>query len=215
MARPGDLEILLAAASNDRLLVVDVSDTTDGPSGSTKTIEMPSALAGYVIVARAIATTAPLTGGGDLSADRTLGITAASSSAAGSMSASDKSKMDKIESGTYVPLFGNRGGIASLGTTFEHCYHRSGNIVSINGAKGVTPSSAGQCDFDLSVPFPPSGGWSSVNQARGPVSAAAAQFQGGGTFSRTFSSGNTVQVRFFVASAAALNVTYSFQYPIA
>lgn len=45
---------------------------------------------------RLINTTAPLTGGGDLSADRTLAISAASTVAAGSMSAADKTKLDAI-----------------------------------------------------------------------------------------------------------------------
>jgi hypothetical protein len=48
---------------------------------------------------RAIATAAPLTGGGDLSADRTLGISAATTSAAGSMSAADKTKLDGVATG--------------------------------------------------------------------------------------------------------------------
>ncbi len=45
---------------------------------------------------RAINTTAPLTGGGDLSADRTLAISAATTIAAGSMSAADKTKLDTV-----------------------------------------------------------------------------------------------------------------------
>lgn len=45
---------------------------------------------------RAINTTAPLTGGGDLSADRTIAISAATTAAAGSMSAADKTKLDAL-----------------------------------------------------------------------------------------------------------------------
>lgn len=45
---------------------------------------------------RLINTTAPLTGGGDLSADRTLAISAATTAAAGSMSANDKKKLDNL-----------------------------------------------------------------------------------------------------------------------
>lgn len=43
---------------------------------------------------RLINTTAPITGGGDLSADRTIAISAATTGAAGSMSAADKTKLD-------------------------------------------------------------------------------------------------------------------------
>jgi len=46
---------------------------------------------------RTLSTTAPLTGGGDLSANRTLAISAATTGAAGSMSAADKLKLDGIE----------------------------------------------------------------------------------------------------------------------
>lgn len=51
---------------------------------------------------RTISTTAPLTGGGDLSANRTLAITAASGAAAGSMSAADFTKLAGIATGATV-----------------------------------------------------------------------------------------------------------------
>lgn len=56
----------------------------------------PGTGGGGVPTSRVIATTAPLAGGGDLTADRTLSITAATSSAAGSMSAADKVKLDNF-----------------------------------------------------------------------------------------------------------------------
>lgn len=46
---------------------------------------------------RSISTTAPITGGGDLSASRTIAISAATTGAAGSMSAADKTKLDGVE----------------------------------------------------------------------------------------------------------------------
>ncbi|MDQ3039483.1 MAG: hypothetical protein M3R16_06785, partial [Pseudomonadota bacterium] len=46
-----------------------------------------------------ISTTAPLTGGGDLSANRTLAISAATTVAPGSMSAADKTKLDGVATG--------------------------------------------------------------------------------------------------------------------
>lgn len=45
---------------------------------------------------RSVSTTAPLAGGGDLSANRTLAISAATTGAAGSLSAADKTKLDGI-----------------------------------------------------------------------------------------------------------------------
>ena len=64
----------------------------------------PTTLTGYGItdaapLARTISTTAPLTGGGDLSANRTLAISPATTSAAGSMSAADKLKLDGLSGG--------------------------------------------------------------------------------------------------------------------
>ncbi len=51
-----------------------------------------------------------------------------------------------------------------------------------------------------------------VSEARGPVSAAAAQFQGGGTYGDA--DNDQVRIRFFVSSTETLNVTYSFQYQV-
>ncbi len=50
----------------------------------------------YVAKTRTVNTTAPLTGGGALSSDLTLAISAATDSAAGSMSAADKTKLDGL-----------------------------------------------------------------------------------------------------------------------
>lgn len=67
----------------------------------------PTTLSGYGITdavpsSRIIATTAPLTGGGNLSADRTLAISAASGSAAGSMSAADFTKLANLASDSFT-----------------------------------------------------------------------------------------------------------------
>ena len=58
--------------------------------------------ASYAPTTRTINTTAPLTGGGDLSGNRTLAISAATTSAAGSMSAADKTKLDGVAAGATV-----------------------------------------------------------------------------------------------------------------
>ena len=51
---------------------------------------------GGIPSSRTISTTAPITGGGDLTANRTLAISPATSAAAGSMSAADKDILDNI-----------------------------------------------------------------------------------------------------------------------
>lgn len=65
--------------------------TTSGSSlvVDTSVIATVASLAGYVPTSRTIATTSPLQGGGDLSADRTLSILTASGSQAGALSAAD------------------------------------------------------------------------------------------------------------------------------
>lgn len=55
-----------------------------------------SEVASAVATSRTVSTTAPLTGGGDLTANRTLAISAATTSAAGSLSALDKKKLDNV-----------------------------------------------------------------------------------------------------------------------
>ena len=62
-------------------------------SGADK-IKLDALPSTAVASTRLISTTAPLAGGGDLSADRTLTISAATGLAAGSMSAADKAKLD-------------------------------------------------------------------------------------------------------------------------
>ncbi|MBI5297950.1 MAG: WD40 repeat domain-containing protein [Chloroflexi bacterium] len=73
----------------------------------------------YIASSRTISTTAPLTGGGDLSANRTLAISAATTGAAGSMSAADKSKLDGVAASADVTASALPGAIhgATAGTT--------------------------------------------------------------------------------------------------
>jgi hypothetical protein len=55
---------------------------TDGHADTGRVVT-PSGLANHVLNTRSISTTAPLSGGGDLSANRTLSVGAASESASG------------------------------------------------------------------------------------------------------------------------------------
>lgn len=58
----------------------------------------------FVPLARTISTTAPLTGGGALTGNLTLAISAATTGAAGSMSAADKTKLDGLPSTAYATV---------------------------------------------------------------------------------------------------------------
>lgn len=73
--------------------------TGGGTATGTNTGDQTLAGLGGVPTSRSISTTAPLTGGGDLAADRTFGISAATTTDPGSMSAADKTKLDGVAPG--------------------------------------------------------------------------------------------------------------------
>jgi len=102
---------------------------------------------GVVPTSRLINTTAPLTGGGDLTADRTLGISAASGSAAGSMSSADFTKLSGIASGATANVVDNDTTLAADSTTAVPSQHAVKTYVAtaITGTlkfKGSTDCSA-------------------------------------------------------------------------
>lgn len=84
-----------------------------------------------VLESRTISTTAPLTGGGDLSANRTLGISAATTGTAGSMSAADKLKLDGIEAGADVTDAAN---VAAAGAVMNTLVLTAGNGLTGGGS---------------------------------------------------------------------------------
>jgi len=98
-------------------------------------------LSGYVPSTRTISTTAPLTGGGDLSANRTLGISAATTMAAGSMSAADKTKLDGITSGAAVASVGAAAPITTTGGTSP--------TIGIDPADGMSAGSMSSAHYTL------------------------------------------------------------------
>ena len=93
--------------SANRTLSIQKSDAThDGylSSADWSTFNSKQPAGSYAVTTRTISTSSPLTGGGDLSADRTLGIQTASASQAGALSAADWSvfngKEPAISAGT-------------------------------------------------------------------------------------------------------------------
>lgn len=76
-----------------------IDESTDPDSFDYKLAVLFASVALKTSQSRTIDTTAPLAGGGDLSANRTLSIAAASTGAAGSMSSADKTKLDGVASG--------------------------------------------------------------------------------------------------------------------
>jgi hypothetical protein len=107
------------------------------------------AAAGAVMTTRSIATTAPLTGGGDLSSDRTLAISPASQSAAGSMSAREfdmalrqqqgyRYSMDFENSVTGTPWTSSVGGSGTANSVDTTDY--ASHVGVISSETGTTSS---------------------------------------------------------------------------
>lgn len=102
---------------------------------------------------RAISTTAPLAGGGALSADLTLTISAATTLAAGSMSALDKAKLDGVATGAtanssdaFLLARGNHTGTQTAATIsdFNSAARAQTEAELVAGANiTITPSGAG------------------------------------------------------------------------
>ncbi len=113
----------------------------------TKLAGLPSSA---VPTTRTVGTTAPLTGGGDLSADRTLSIVPASAIVPGSMSAADFSKLAALPS-SAVPTTRNIGTTAPL---------TGGGDLSADRTLAISPASTGNAgslagvDFDKLATIP-------------------------------------------------------------
>lgn len=127
-----------------------------------------SATGGSVPTSRTISTTLPLTGGGDLSADRTLGINAATTAAAGSMSGADKAKLDTITAGSYTPTLTGATNVASS-TAFISYYTKIDSIVTVVGRLNVDPTGTGTTQLRISLPI--ASAFSAVTQLSGVASS--------------------------------------------
>lgn len=95
------LATALSGLSAASATVITAADTVLSAFGKIQAqiTALAASLSGYVPTSRTISTTAPLTGGGNLSANRTLSITAASGAAAGSMSSANFTKLAGIAAG--------------------------------------------------------------------------------------------------------------------
>jgi hypothetical protein len=110
------------------------SGTFSGTSSGTNTGDQTLAGLGGVATTRTISTTAPLTGGGDLSANRTLAISAASGSSAGSMSSADFTKLAGIASGATA----NTGTVTSVALSVPTGLSVAGTPITTSGTFTVT-----------------------------------------------------------------------------
>lgn len=173
------------------------------------------ALSDYVPTSRTIDTAAPLVGGGNLSADRTISISAATSGGAGSMSAADKAKLDLVTSGTYTPSPAGIGNIASVSSADIHSFIQVGNCVALSGAFNVLASSALTfTNFEFDVPVPSN--FTTGPQAGGTITWNQGSSDTGAGLIASNRGANKLSASFISPSSVASNITvrYTVVYPI-
>lgn len=104
---------------------------------------------------RTVSTTAPLSGGGNLSGNLTLGISAATSGAAGSMSAADKAKLDAItgtNTGDQSSIVGIGGTLAQFNAAISDANIPQASTDLTDSAGLVRLATGGTFGADISVP---------------------------------------------------------------
>lgn len=106
------------------LIATDKAKLDNVPTNTT------TALSGKVDTTLTISTTAPLSGGGALSANRTLAISAATTSAPGSMSAADKTKLNNIQPYDKWQTLAVLGMGTAAGGTAANTYYYMANSAS-------------------------------------------------------------------------------------
>lgn len=138
-----------------------VTTNSKGLVTTNSSVLITPAAIGAAVVGRLISTSAPLTGGGDLSADRTLGISAASASAAGSFAAAD---YGHLASG-WIDV--TRQGANSMSTGAS----QAANTTAIGNIMSAAPSGS-------VLYFPP--GWYPINPFQIPAKVFIFQGSGAG-----------------------------------
>ena len=118
-----DLTELTTTANDDLVCIVDVSDTSGSSTGTTKKIKVQNLPAGSGGGVSAVTGTAPIVSSGGTSP--AISITAATTSAAGSMSSADKTKLDGIEANADVTDATN---VASAGALMASSAQLTGNL---------------------------------------------------------------------------------------
>lgn len=125
-------ELTVTPANDDVLHIVDINDTTGGPDGTSKKIKVATLPGGSSGVTSVTGTAPVVSSGGTTPA---ISITAATTGAAGSMSAADKTKLDGIATGAQD------GTVTSVGLAVPSALSVSGSPVTTAGT--ITISGAG------------------------------------------------------------------------
>ena len=93
-------ELSATAASDDVLHIIDVNDNTGGSAGTSKKIKVSNLVSGGGGGVTAVTGTTPIVSTGGTTP--AISINAATTSAAGSMSSADKTKLDGVAAGAEV-----------------------------------------------------------------------------------------------------------------
>jgi hypothetical protein len=143
----GTINLLRVGASS--VTAGDLVSFTDTDGRQTQ--DSGVAAANVVQKARLINTTAPLTGGGDLTADRTIAISAATISAAGSMSAADKAG---LVHGSYSQVnildFG-ADNLATAGSETTNATAMTNALAALPATGGVVYFPFGTYNFNTTI----------------------------------------------------------------
>ena len=183
-----DLDELTIPVSTDVLAIVDVA------ANITKKIQVGNLPGGSGGGVTAVTGTAPITSSGGATPD--IGISAATVSAAGSMSAADKAKLDGIAAGAQV------GTVTSVATgtgltggtiTGTGTISLNANLADLNDVAATVPGDGQVLTYDTANGWQPetpaSGGVSSLNALTG-----ALDIQGLGTNTQVIASGSSIQI---------------------
>jgi hypothetical protein len=117
-----DLGLLATSTINSITLTTIGSTGVATYTQATNTLNIPdysTAFSGFVPTSRTISTTSPLQGGGDLSANRTLSITQATSVTDGYLSSTDWSTFNNKQNAITLSVTGNSGSATFIANTLN------------------------------------------------------------------------------------------------
>lgn len=165
-----------------------------------------------------------LTGGGDITATRTLSLadtavvpgTYGSATAVPILTIDQQGRITKAQTatipvtaaGTYDPVFTASGNVSAI-SSFPATWSRVGNVVTVAGSVNVTPTAAGSlCDFTASLPVP------SAVQGDPWTLAGVMSVNISGIGGIGPGSSGTARMRFSATGATVVSVWYHYQYLI-
>lgn len=161
----------------------------------------PTTLAGY-----GITDAAPLShvgAGGTAHANATT-------STAGFMSSTDKTKIDEIISGTYTPTLTNVLNVSSS-TAYLCQYMRVGSVVTVSGKYDITPTAAASTTR-LGISLPIASNFAAGQDLGGVAASVAIASEVGGIIADT--TNDRAQVNFITTTTTANSMYFTFTYRI-